>query len=142
MWLDIKFLKDILDKEVENEAALQEMPYYFIEICQILFHKADDDIHECKQIKSIIEDLTTIRNGKVMKILDNLHSPDSLYLKINNVCAREIETIRLLLIEVLNTKIQIVNVQSYEANSTNHTSIGNGNNENSSQNYIGSQDFV
>jgi len=134
MWLDLKFLKNILDKEVENEGGLQEMPYYFIEICQILFNKAEDDIHECKQIKSLMEDLTTIRNGKIMKYLESLHIMDSLYIKLNNICAREIETIRLLIMEMFNKKLQIINVQNYETYIPNTT-------DNSSQGFMNSQDF-
>jgi len=136
MWLDLKFIKDILDKEVDNETNLQEMPYYFIEICQILFNKAENDIHECKQIKSLIEDLTTIRNGKIMKTLESLNSMDNLYLKLKNICAREVETIRLLLIEVFNKKLQIINVQNLES------FMPSNNDSNNTQNFTGSQDFI
>lgn len=138
MWLDLSFIKGVLDKEVENEIVLQEMPYYFIEMCQILFNKAEDDINEYKQIKSIIEDLSTIRNGKIMKILETLQNVENQTLKINNICAREVENIRSLLTEVYNKKLQVVNVHKYHENhnQSNHNEVNGGN-----QNFIGSQDF-
>jgi GINS complex subunit 2 len=37
-WMDTEFLVEKVEKEKTID-ALQELPYYFFEICQILFHK-------------------------------------------------------------------------------------------------------
>lgn len=38
IWMDMGFLTSRVQEEKITE-ALQELPYYFFEICQILFHK-------------------------------------------------------------------------------------------------------
>lgn len=38
IWLDINFLTMKAEDEKKNN-SLQELPYYFFEICQMLFHK-------------------------------------------------------------------------------------------------------
>jgi GINS complex subunit 2 len=39
IWMDYEQLNTFKTKEKDNEFTLQELPYYFYEISQILFHK-------------------------------------------------------------------------------------------------------
>lgn len=110
IWMDLKLLKEKFELEKKNEAILQELPYYFYEICQILFNKADDDISDLKLIKSVVEDLNAIRGAKINKTLENL-LPDetSIYMSLNNICARELELIKPFLCESFKYKLDIKN---------------------------------
>lgn len=110
IWMDLKFLREKFELEKKNEAILQELPYYFFEICQILFNKAEDDISDLKLIKSVVEDLNAIRSAKINKILENLLPDDStIYLSLNNICARELEMIKPFLCESFKIKLDIKN---------------------------------
>ncbi len=110
IWMDSQLLKEKFELEKTNESILQELPYYFYEICQILFNKAEDDVSDLKLIKSGVEDLSAIRNAKINKLLENqLIDDSSIYLSLNNICARELELVKPFLCETFKNKLEIKN---------------------------------
>ena len=119
IWMDMKLLKEKFELEKKYENVLQELPYYFYEICQILFNKAEDDITDIKLIKSAVEDLTGIRTAKINKFLETLLNDDNtIYISLNNICARELEVSKPFLCESFKYKLEVKNAGLIVANGT------------------------
>jgi hypothetical protein len=56
----------------------------------------------------MIEDISSIRIAKINKYLESMQA-DSLYINLNNVCARELEQIRPFISEAIAMKLEILN---------------------------------
>ncbi len=110
-WLDLEFLKQHLSNEKSNVERLEELPYFFYEIVNILSHKAPQDIPEIELVKNICADISSIRNEKINKILEKLKE-DKYFFKVINLCSRELELIRPLVVEVLNSSDEYFNLMS------------------------------
>ena len=125
-WMEVGFLQNHLDRERNQEFELVDLHYYFYEIIQIITNKAPSDVNDLKQIKSVVQDISQIRNEKINKILKDIkgasnnsngvggssssnnyfNNSEKYYLLMNNICARELELIRPFVLEIFNAKIE------------------------------------
>lgn len=110
-WLELEFLREHLANEKNNTEQLVELPYYFYEVVNILSHKAPQDIPEIELVKNICADISSIRNEKINKILEKLKE-DKYFFKITNLCSRELELVRPLVVEILNSSDEFFNLMS------------------------------
>lgn len=56
-------------------------------------------------MKQFVENISAVRQSKINKILDSVQA-ETLTLKLNSVCAKELEQIRLLLNEAFSLKLE------------------------------------
>lgn len=108
-WLEVSFLKEIIENEKRSKEGLCELPYYFHEILQILSHKVPETIPELDKVKNLASDLFSIRSDKLNKELGNIKT-QKYYFKIKNICARELESIRTVTTSILNAKYEYSNL--------------------------------
>ena len=73
----------------------------------MLFNKAEDDFLDIKKISGLVQDISTIRNEKIMNFLKNNVKDDELCVKLNELNDREIELIKPLLKEVFQFRLEI-----------------------------------
>lgn len=90
----------------------------------MIIFSAADDITQLKEIKSMIEDLSAIRQAKINKYLDEVPA-DGLTLNLNNICAREHEQIRPFVSEVYSLKLEVLtnNFANYRANNQDNQNV-------------------
>ena len=106
-FLDENNLKIVLDYEKDNPNSFYHLVPFFYEISNMLFNKAEDDFLEIKKISGLVQDISTIRNEKIMNFLKNNVKDDELCIKLNELNDREIELIKPLLKEVLQFRLGI-----------------------------------
>lgn len=110
-WLQIDFLQEHIKMERENTEKLIELPYFFYEVAHILCHKAHQDITNLDEVKNMCADIKSVRNEKINKILSKIKD-DKYYFNINNICSRELELIRPLVVDVLNASYEFNSISS------------------------------
>ncbi len=75
-------------------------------MCKILIlFRANDDIENFSEVKQFVENISAVRQSKINKILDSIQA-ETLTLKLNSICAKEMEQIRLLLNEAFSLKLE------------------------------------
>jgi hypothetical protein len=72
----------------------------------MLFNKAEDDFFDIKKISGLVQDISTLRNEKILFLLKNIKD-DLLTLQLNELNDREIELIRPLLKEIFPFRLNI-----------------------------------
>ena len=101
-WLDVDHLSALLDSEkrVEDGSLLKSLPFHYIEIAQLFFSEAPDDVTDLARLQTIIEDITNIRQTKLRKGMEqvlkqNAHSPENLArINVGGISALEVNKIR------------------------------------------------
>lgn len=74
-------------------------------MCKIKFlFRANDDIEDYSEVKQFVENISAVRQSKINKILDSVQA-ETLTLKLNSICAKELEQIRLFLNEAFTIKL-------------------------------------
>jgi GINS complex subunit 2 len=112
IWMSLQTLQIKLEMEKITPESLQDLDYYFYEISNILFNKAEDDISESKPLRSIIEDISSLRSMKIKNLIESIKD-SQLHLNLANICARELEQIRPFLSENFNTRLEIKRLPKY-----------------------------
>jgi hypothetical protein len=106
--------------------------YYLISISFLIF-RAEDDIPSVKDVRSVIEDIASIRFSKINKIIDEI-APGNIILNLNNIASKELEMIRPFILEAFSGKLELLNVGNVSDGGVN---ILNGfGNSSSAQNFI------
>lgn len=108
-WMEISFLKEHIELEKKNVEILMPLPYYFFEIIHILSYKAQQDIPDIEEVKNYCADISIIRNDKINNIITKIKE-DKYFFKIKNICARELEVVRPIIVELLNSGDEFFNV--------------------------------
>ena len=101
-WLDVDHLSALLDSEkrVDDGSLLKTLPFHYIEIAQLLFSEAGDDVTDLARLQTLIEDITNIRQTKLRKGMEqvlkqNADSPENLArINIGGISALEVNKIR------------------------------------------------
>jgi len=75
-------------------------------MCNLIFlFRANDDIEDFSEVKQFVENISAVRQSKINKILDSVQA-EMLTLKLNSICAKELEQIRLFLNEAFTIKLE------------------------------------
>lgn len=102
-WLEVDSLKKLLQQErlQENEEVFLDVPFHYVEIATALFDAAPDDIVNCHQVRSLFEDLLTLRQSKVRRSLRALTEyVDGV--EVTNLSLMEVNLFRPVISETLN----------------------------------------
>lgn len=84
-------------------------------MCKInnFIQRAQDDIINFNEVRQLVENISSVRQSKINKILESIPT-EVLTLKLNNICAKELEQIRLFLNESFNIKYESLTTQYNE----------------------------
>lgn len=95
-------------KRLEKEAMILELkplPSHYMEIAALILRHAAEDIENVNMVRSLLEDLENIRQHKIRQGLQQMadhHATEPLeYLKMNNACYMELNSIRGILLTSL-----------------------------------------
>lgn len=99
-----------LTEFVQNESASQVLsgvPFFYLEVAQLLLHHAKEDIKDWELVSSKLQDLENIRKDRLrlgaLSIADTVNQGQPVVIaKLNNVAAMEIVAIRDLLLNSLD----------------------------------------
>ena len=93
-WLEVEFLLKVKTEEREQKEIFSDaLPYYYFEIAQLLLNECKDEFEKHLQVKSLIEDIFSLRKEKITKILKNI-DPDTPVAYLSNAGAAEVNYIR------------------------------------------------
>ena len=105
-FLEENNLKIVIEYEKNNKNSFYHLVPFFYEISNMLFNKAEDDFFDIKKISGLVQDISTLRNEKILFLLKNIKD-DLLTLQLNELNDREIELIRPLLKEIFPFRLNI-----------------------------------
>ena len=94
-WLGVDHLKALIEEQ--KTAHFVEIPFYYVEIAQLLLSYAKDDFESPEQTRSLVEDLFNLRMDSMRNGLLELKSKDInalSYVILRNVAAAELLCIR------------------------------------------------
>lgn len=101
-WLTVAEVERVLQLEREREDALQEIPHFFFQIAAVLLHRAEDDLQAPGRLRRSVEDLSSIRAGKLRRWMQANVRDRTNALKIQHLTSLEVESHRPVLPRVLN----------------------------------------
>ncbi|GBG41871.1 hypothetical protein CBR_g83733, partial [Chara braunii] len=99
-WMNVDNLARVLEEERESTGVFQELPFHYIEISQLLFDNAIEDLCDHYKMRTLIEDIRNVRFNKIQNGLQQLEGKKNA-VKLNNVSAMEINIIRPFFIKAL-----------------------------------------
>eukprot|EP00243_Klebsormidium_subtile_P004761 TRINITY_DN1890_c0_g1_i5.p1 TRINITY_DN1890_c0_g1~~TRINITY_DN1890_c0_g1_i5.p1 ORF type:complete len:137 (-),score=19.49 TRINITY_DN1890_c0_g1_i5:276-686(-) len=91
--MSVDELTRVIGREQEHVAEFHPVHYHYIEIAQILFDCALNDIPDSYKVRALLEDLRELRHGKIQDGLKTIDSRQSAA-KLNNLSAMEVTMIR------------------------------------------------
>lgn len=100
-WLSLSKLEETIKNEREDMDKLQKLPHYFSQIAALLLHHAEDDCESPGRLRRAVEDLSSIRAGKVRRWTRTNVRDRTVAVKVNDLTSLEIETNRPVLTRVL-----------------------------------------
>lgn len=100
-WLSLPKLEETIKNEREDFEKLQKLPHFFSQIAALLLHHAEDDLEAPGRLRRAVEDLSSIRSGKVRRWTRNNVRERTVAVKVNDLTSLEIETNRPVLTRVL-----------------------------------------
>lgn len=105
-WLSIDYLSDTLAKEKEFEAFV-DLPFHYMEIGALICRSAAEDINDLERIRGLLEDIQNVRQDKIRNGLEGIAADvqtggTAHAVKMNNVGAMEIHSVRQFMIQSLN----------------------------------------
>jgi len=101
-WMDIDALEAQKREEQNDEKFFRPIPYHYIEISNILLKHASDDIPNAERIRTLIADIIDVRACKIRSGLQNIESGINSAIKLNNISAMELNSIRTFTLKALN----------------------------------------
>lgn len=100
-WLALAEVERVLAAERERDDALQPVPRFFFQIAAVLLHRAEDDIPSPSRLRRAVEDLASIRAGKLRRWTHANVRDRTNALKILHLASLEVEAHRPVLPRVL-----------------------------------------
>ncbi|KNC48635.1 DNA replication complex GINS protein PSF2 [Thecamonas trahens ATCC 50062] len=92
-WMDVDSLRATYEAEQADPLYFEALPYHYVEIASQLLDVASDDIPDANSVRETIEDIVEVRHLKIMAGMRALDG-DSPAIKLNNLAAMEINSIR------------------------------------------------
>lgn len=92
-WMSAAEMTNVIEKERDDAKVFQPVPYHYIEISQILFDCALNDIPDSYKVRALVEDLREVRHGKIQDGLKSIETRQSAA-KLNHLSAMEVNMIR------------------------------------------------
>ncbi|EAY06994.1 Partner of SLD five, PSF2 family protein [Trichomonas vaginalis G3] len=94
-WLTISILKQLIAREKENKEALGKVPSHYIEVAFAFFNSERSNIVEPDLVRSLIEDLWTLRIEKIRSIFTKkAENLTELYFTCENITKMEVHMFR------------------------------------------------
>lgn len=93
-WLDAAALLHHLSLEKASPLTFQPLPFHYIEVARLLLQHARDDLTQPERIEEALSDVMEARRKKIHDGLMNFSAQAPTTIKLNNVAAMEIESIR------------------------------------------------
>ena len=112
----ISQLKNILDSEKENKSSFFCLIPNFFEIINNLLNECPECFENSKKVSELIEDIASVRNEKINKIIENINEND-LNVNLTNLNDKEIEKIRPLLNTIFKMKLDYYRPEFVNPNS-------------------------
>ncbi|KAL6051981.1 DNA replication complex GINS protein PSF2 [Balamuthia mandrillaris] len=112
-WLSVAHLEKVLKQE-RDELRFQAMPFHYMEIASQLFNSAAEDIKDCQQVQSLLEDIWNARFLKNRNGLEALQINNLIAVKSSNLSALEINYIRQLTTPVFDQLQRLLKVRDGE----------------------------
>lgn len=124
-WLSVQFLSAKLSKEKEGD-AFEQMPYHYMELASLVFQHAPDDMEDLVKIRTLMEDIQNVRQDKIRNGLQRIASDvqsggTASAVKMNNVGALEINSVRDFMVESLDKFYQLSAQNSEEFGASSST---------------------
>jgi len=99
-WMEIDDLTDRLKQE-QTDKEFNQMPYHYQQIAAVLLQCASDDITNPEKVRTLLADITDVRNSKIKAGLTNIQQ-DVSYVRLTNITAMELNQIRDFSLQSLN----------------------------------------
>ena len=112
----ISQLNIILESEKENKNSFFCLIPYFFEIINNLLNECPDCFDNAKKVSELIEDIASVRNEKINKIIESINEND-LNVNLTNLNDKEIEKIRPLLNTIFKMKLEYYRPEFVNPNS-------------------------
>lgn len=90
-WMSVENLTKVLEEEREQR-TFQALSFHYVEISQLLFDHAREDIPDLYTVRALIEDIRDVRLNKVETSLEQFSGTSAV--KILNLSAMEVNIIR------------------------------------------------
>ncbi|CAG9323233.1 unnamed protein product [Blepharisma stoltei] len=104
-WMDLEVLSNKVEVERKTE-GFAEIDFHYLETSSMLLTHAQEDIKHKSVIGRLIQDLYDLRTAKIRDIIKEL-KPENSKLKLTNIAAIELQTLRRLLVCTFDTISQI-----------------------------------
>ena len=101
-WLTLDRLAAVFDRERKDITAFEGMPFHYMEVASQLMDVAGDDIPDLGRIRTVLEDIVGIRYNKVRAGINSQEASVPAYIRLNNLSAMEINSIRPFFLQSLN----------------------------------------
>ena len=142
-WLDVDHLSALLDSEkrVDDGSLLKNLPFHYIEIAQLFFSEAPDDVPNLARLQTLIEDITNIRQTKLRKGMEqvlkqNADSTENLArINVGGISALEVNKIRPSFLHGLEMFWKLQNMYKLSQSQAEIYNNNNFGNSNSNSNY-------
>jgi hypothetical protein len=95
-----------------NSKDFSPIDKHYLEISKLLLTHAKGDIPEKTRVRTLIEDLYTLRSSKIRVGMRDLRAEDS-GIKLNNISDMELQNIRGILVQAITT---IHEIKGYSTN--------------------------
>ncbi|KAG7378868.1 DNA replication complex GINS protein PSF2 [Phytophthora pseudosyringae] len=97
-WLSVDYLASKLEREKTSD-AFEELPFHYLEVASLLLKNAPEDLDQGEHLRSLLEDLQNVRQDKIRNGLAKISvdvqgGGTALAIKMNNICALEINSVR------------------------------------------------
>ncbi len=105
-WMDVDYLKQVLESERKEDEYFEPMPFHYLEIANQLLHFAAHDFEQPERIKLLIEDIDNVRQAKVnvgLQVLDGASDG----FQLNNISSMEVNRMRQILTNSLQKVYEI-----------------------------------
>ena len=131
-WLEVEYLTSCLEQEKRDQNLSRSLPHHYSEIASMLFEVASDDIDQADRLRTLVEDITNIRQTKLRKgmesVMENVKVSGSPNVSLTGIAALEMNKIRPSFLHGLEMfwKLRNMNkVSSEQANQVLGSSFGN-----------------
>lgn len=93
--MDIEYLNNMVEAERKAE-GFTYIDFHYLEISSLLLTHAKDDVKYRGVVSRLIQDLYNLRSSKIMDLLKEL-KPENSKIKLTNIAAIELQTVRRML---------------------------------------------
>lgn len=105
-WMSVQSLEKFISDE-KNQATLGDLPFYYVEIANLILNNARDDVSQPDKTAALIQDLENIRMDRirigVLSIAETVYNNRSVVVAaLNNVANMEILNIRSFFLNSMN----------------------------------------